>query len=690
MRTLFSLSLFITVIAMIFAVLLSRTMWSHIDRNENLYSKKIELTTQKIFLSNFTFDSIDKISQFSNSGFFEKNIPNWQSSHSYYLFNHIKLAQQDEGLSLQAWRNETNREIQSQEEAINSAIEKSNSQNKNSFIATFCAYLLLLAMCWSSTYIWHRLRMNIVLKKLVESNSYLKKKQADLTKANNIMGSILEDLNTEKKLSSFAKINDQRLTLVAKYSDDGLIGLDENGDISSWNPKAEALFAKPESTMLNKPLHVLFDEEDNKSIRDATQSLSATSPHISTTVKWISTTSPVIQYLEISITGLFNGDAVLGYSVIARDVSSRIHEIEQLKLLIEATPNAIIMSDKDGNIIQANGHAEKSFGYSKFEMLALRIENLLPTELAVNHQQLRQDYLKNPKLRRMGTDLALQARRKNGSFIFVEVGLAPVKLNDKWYVISAVTDISERIEAQNKLTEFNQSLTRKNREMEQFVYTVSHDLKAPLVTIAAFSRSIKKILGDDCDDKVLHKLQRVIANAAKMEDLITDLLEISRVMNRPLSITEFELEKAVKEVTDSLEEDLYSCQVSTRIEPGLTLKASRQQIIQCLQNIIGNAAKYKRDNINSIILIAAYQQGKNIVISVKDNGLGIDKSLFERIFDIFERGDTNTEGTGVGLAIVKSIAEKHGGSIVVESTLDVGSTFTLTLPEIDGTISHED
>ncbi|HEY7771615.1 MAG TPA: PAS domain S-box protein [Marinagarivorans sp.] len=683
MRLLFLLSLMVTLVAAFFAAMESRTLWSLTEETKNVYQKKADIADYKQQLNSHPFTTVEKISQFSESGFFERAIPNWQSSRSYHLFNQITLPENDNGQSLSAWLAETRLYINAQERHIDQKIEQALSKNKESLFATFCAYMLLVAMTWSSTYIWHRLRMNVLLNKLVESNLYLKKKQADLTKANAIMGSILEDLNAEKKRSSFAKINDQRLTLVAKYSDDGLIGLDENGDISSWNPKAEALFSKPESTMLEKPFNVLFDDIDNHKICNAIRTLSAQAPHKSITVKWLSTESPTVHYLEVSITGLFSDNTIVGYSVIVRDVSNRIREIEQLKLLIEATPNAIIMSNEAGQIIQVNGHAEKSFGYTKHEMLALKIEDLLPSELAKNHQQLRHSYLQNPKIRRMGTNLALQARRKDGSFIFVEVGLAPVRLNDQWYVISAITDISERIEAQKKLTEFNHSLTRKNREMEQFVYTVSHDLKAPLVTIAAFSRSVKKILGDSCDERVIHKVDRVIANAAKMEDLITDLLEISRVMNRPLTLEAFSLDGAVKDVAESLEEDLRACTVTTDVNPELIIKASRPQIIQCLQNIIGNAAKYKRDETTATIHISAVAKNHNIIIRIKDNGTGIDKSLHERIFDIFERGDVDQPGTGVGLAIVKSIIEKHGGTITLESAVGVGSTFTLTLPQMD-------
>lgn len=680
MRLSLTACLFTALISFLVAISLARNLWTSfyeiIDTNKRMQSNHaavIEIIRSPLI-------TLDDIAQFQETHFFEHHIPDWRSSQSYFLYNHILPKAQDDGISAEQWQDHTLEVLNTRQKRLQSAIDANKKEHAKVSLMLY-ASLALCAFCLClSVYIRKRLSHKALIDELMATNQYLQKKQDTIRKSNQIMASILEDLNDERRRASFSRINDQRLALVAKYSDDALIGLNEEGLITSWNPKAAHLFSKPESTMLDRPLHILFDEEDSNRILAQISEITINKPHTSITVKWISTEVPEVQYLEISITGLFSEQRRLGYSVIVRDVSSRIHEIEQLKILIEATPNAIIMSNEHGNIIQANGHAEKTFGYSKYELLSLSIEDLIAPEIANAHVHLRKNFINNPSIRRMGTNQALRARCKGDNYIYVEVGLAPVKLNDKWYVISAITDISERLEAQNKLTEFNHSLAQKNKEMEQFVYTVSHDLKAPLVTINAFTKSIKKIIGGEVEDRVIHKLDRVIANATRMEELITDLLEISRVMSRPFTTSKFTLSEAITEVIESLEQSLKGIEVNVNIDHALTMTANRQQLIQCLQNIISNSAKYSRSEAPQIN-IKTFTEPNQVVIAVQDNGIGIDPDFLPKIFDIFERGESDKPGNGVGLAIVKSIIEKHKGKIDVSSELNQGTEVRISIPQ---------
>jgi signal transduction histidine kinase len=168
-----------------------------------------------------------------------------------------------------------------------------------------------------------------------------------------------------------------------------------------------------------------------------------------------------------------------------------------------------------------------------------------------------------------------------------------------------------------------------------------------------------------------------------MEELITDLLEISRIVNRPLTTTDISLAQVINDVLDTLEEILKNCTVCLDIQPNnLRLIANRAQITQCLQNIIGNSAKYQDPQKKPHIQITATADNDHIKISISDNGKGIAKEYQSKIFDIFERGDTDTQGNGVGLAIVKSVIEKHQGNITLVSEKNQGASFTLTLPRL--------
>lgn len=680
MRLSLAISLIIASASLLISISLARGLWASFDELLTT-NQQIQTNHQALIEAISTpLDTLTDITRFQEAQFFERYIPQWRTSTSYSLFNQIVPKAQDNGVSAKQWRTYTQEQLNNQYQEYQSEISNIKRDYKRTTFALYsigclCAFSLCLTV-----YLRKRLTQKALFDKLIATNDYLHKKQETIRKSNQIMVSILEDLNDERRRASFARINDQRLALVAKYSDDALIGLDEEGLITSWNPKAASLFSKPEATMLDRPLHILFDEEDGNKILTQLARITINKPHTSVTVKWISTEVVDIQYLEISITGLFSEQRNLGYSVIVRDVSSRIYEIEQLKILIEATPNAIIMSNEDGNIIQANGHAEKTFGYSKYELLSLSIEDLIAPEITNTHVDLRKLFLEKPTIRRMGTNQALKARCRGDHYIYVEVGLAPVKLNDKWYVISAITDISERLEAQNKLTESNQSLAQKNKEMEQFVYTVSHDLKAPLVTINAFTKSIKKLLGDSAQERVIHKLDRVIANATRMEELITDLLEISRVMSRPFTTSDFLLIDAINEVLESLEQSLKGININIKVDQECPVTANRQQLIQCLQNIISNSAKYSKEQSPSID-ISAYHDGTHIIIIIADNGVGVSPAFLPKMFDIFERGDSDKPGNGVGLAIVKSIIEKHRGQINVTSEQGIGTEVRITLPQ---------
>ncbi|WP_394200754.1 PAS domain-containing sensor histidine kinase [Marinagarivorans algicola] len=685
MKIILATTSLLTLLTAIILITLSHSYCINKKNIQESYFLHLKLIEWRDYLDNFNFTKNNALAEFSDSNYFQSIYKNWSQESDYLKFNHLKPTYQDDGNSIKEWKISARINIT---EKINSTLEsiKKDTRNNDKRLSLITISLIAFILLWSlSLLIFCKNRNKKLLKEITSTNEKLEKKQINILQRNKIMSSILEDLTDERKRSNFSRVNDQRLALVAKYSDDCLIGLNADSNISSWNPKAEALFSKPESTMLDKPLHILFDESDSNSIKNAITDITIHKPHTTKTVKWISTKKNQLQYLDISITGLFYQKEIEGYSVIIRDVSSKIQEIEQLRLLIEATPNTIIMSDINGHIIQANDYAEKTFFYEKYELLSLKIEDLITEASTLYHKNLHDNCLHSSKIKRIGASKALTARRKDNTTIYVEVGLAPVEIEGKHFIISAVTDISERIEAQNKLKIFNKSLSQKNKEMEQFVYTVSHDLKAPLVTISAFSQSIKKMLQNSDNPKILRKLDRVIANANIMEELITDLLEISRIVNRPLATNHFSIDLMIRDVLETLEESLNHCLIRTHVNPpDIQLLANRALIMQCIQNIIINAAKYS-DKQSPEIDITAIQDNNNIYISIKDNGLGIAPEYQDRIFDIFERGDTTISGNGVGLAIVKSVIQKHQGSITLESKINNGATFTLSIPRAKST-----
>ena len=229
-------------------------------------------------------------------------------------------------------------------------------------------------------------------------------------------------------------------------------------------------------------------------------------------------------------------------------------------------------------------------------------------------------------------------------------------------------------------------LAAKNAELERFTYTVSHDLKSPLVTIRGFAGLAGTDLAAGNFPRVRQDLGRIVAAADKMHRLLDDLLELSRVgrvVNPPEDVPLAELaQEAVELVRGRIE----SRGVAVDISPDLpVVRADRRRLLEVLQNLLENAVKFAGERPGPRVEIAARQDGGETVFFVRDNGRGIEARFLERVFDLFEKLDPAAEGTGVGLALVRRIVEAHGGRAWAESDgLGRGATFCFTLPSPRG------
>ncbi|HQV95579.1 MAG TPA: ATP-binding protein, partial [Anaerolineales bacterium] len=249
-------------------------------------------------------------------------------------------------------------------------------------------------------------------------------------------------------------------------------------------------------------------------------------------------------------------------------------------------------------------------------------------------------------------------------------------------VIAMIRDVSLIKWISSEREKLINELEAKNAELERFVYTVSHDLKSPLVTIVGFLGYLEEDLKRG-DMEILRKdIQRIYLAAYKMQDLLKDLLELSRIgraMNPPQRIPFAEL---AEEALDLTEGRLQECGARTVLQPDLpVVYGDRQRLLELLQNLVDNAAKYMGDQIDPIIEIGQLgREGNQSVLFVRDNGMGIAPEYHERIFGLFNKLDPGVDGTGVGLAIAKRIVEFHGGRLWVESEVGKGATFYFTLP----------
>ncbi|MBL6972279.1 MAG: GHKL domain-containing protein [Desulfobacterales bacterium] len=257
----------------------------------------------------------------------------------------------------------------------------------------------------------------------------------------------------------------------------------------------------------------------------------------------------------------------------------------------------------------------------------------------------------------------------------------------------ALQEVSERkrtekalIENEKKLEATLAELADKNTELETFVYSVSHDLKTPIVTIEGFIGALREDFGDLIDEKAEKYLNYMSDASRKMELLINDLLYLSRIGRLPERRYEFSFDDLIKKVLNTLQPHIDESGVTLNVEKGLPLIYGEiERLSQVMENLLSNAVKYMgKENPAPRIDVGAIEQGGQKVFFVRDNGIGIEKNYYQKIFEIFQRlpsGKKIGEGTGVGLTIVKRIVEHHGGKVWLESELEKGTTFFFTLKD---------
>ena len=248
-----------------------------------------------------------------------------------------------------------------------------------------------------------------------------------------------------------------------------------------------------------------------------------------------------------------------------------------------------------------------------------------------------------------------------------------------------VVDVTEKKRAEFERERLIQELEEKNRELEQFTYTVSHDLKAPLITVNGFLGYLAEDVQSGDVERAQQDIKRIKGATAKMKRLLDELLELSRIgrmMNEPVDVP---FADVVQDALELVRGQIEMNNITVQIQPNLpTVHGDRQRLTEVLQNLLDNAAKYIGNQPNPLIEIG--QQGKDAeggqpIFFVKDNGMGIAPEYHEKIFGLFNKLDARSEGTGVGLALVKRIIEFHGGRIWVESEgLGKGSIFFFTIP----------
>lgn len=371
---------------------------------------------------------------------------------------------------------------------------------------------------------------------------------------------------------------------------------------------------------------------------------------------------------------------------IRQELAERKKAEDKYRNIFNNSIDGIFQSTDNGHFINVNPAMARIYGYDSPEDMLNSVTDI--------RNQLYVDQDKRDEVRNILAEnnqiIGYESLdyRKDGSTFWTSMNIQAIRSeNGKViYYEGTVEDITLRKKAEAEQKLLIQELAHKNAELEQFTYTASHDLKSPLITIGGFLGFLEQDAIAGRVDRVQQDVSRIREAIQKMKRLLDELLELSRIgrMTNPFEVINFE--DLVNEATEIVYGRLKERGVVLQVQPNLPIVyGDKQRLLQVLQNLIDNAAKYMGDQPTPKIEIGQNDWDEEMpIFYIKDNGMGVAHEHHERIFGLFNKLDPASEGTGVGLALVKRIIELHGGRIWLQSNLGQGSMFMFTLPKNSG------
>jgi PAS domain S-box-containing protein len=347
------------------------------------------------------------------------------------------------------------------------------------------------------------------------------------------------------------------------------------------------------------------------------------------------------------------------------------------RTLFDVAPLGIQIHRIDGTLVDVNPKSCQMHGYAREEFLALSLKEFLTESTMIGFGHATEEVSRGMTVHDCGQEYCA-----DGTAIDVEIHGAPFMHQGELHFLAISNDITERKLIEREREDLIARLEAQNAELERYAYTVSHDLKAPLITIKGFLGVLREDLADGDREAVDCDISRITRAADHMGLLLNDLLALSRVgrlVNPPGDVA---LEDLVSDAKEILSGKIKQTGVQLIVAPDLPiLYGDGPRLAEVLQNLIDNALKYMGTQPQPRIEVGVRKEGDHTLCFVRDNGIGIMPEYHERVFGLFEQLDKTTEGSGVGLSLVKRIVELHGGRVWVQSSGEGhGSTFCFTVP----------
>ncbi len=378
------------------------------------------------------------------------------------------------------------------------------------------------------------------------------------------------------------------------------------------------------------------------------------------------------------LTGLYVNQSLTRADVVGRLVEQRTAQLRESEArshaVIDNAVDAIVTIDARGVVETFNPAAERVFGYSAEDCIGRNVSMLMPDPDKSRHDGYIADFLSTGEAKIIGFGREVVGRRKDGETFPMDLSVSEFHPGKGTMFVGLCRDVTARRRDQ-------EAMTTASKELESFAYSVSHDLRAPLRAMDGFSQALVEDYGDKLGGDAKNYLERIRGGARRMGKLIDDLLGLSRVSRREMNRETVDLSKLAGGVVQELRETNPNREIFFDISSNLSVQGDERLLRILLENLIGNAWKFTTKTEEARVELGAILENGELVNYVRDNGAGFDMAYADKLFAPFQRlhSTAEFEGTGIGLATVARIVQRHGGRIWAEGKLRKGATVYYTL-----------
>jgi PAS domain S-box-containing protein len=478
-----------------------------------------------------------------------------------------------------------------------------------------------------------------------------------------------------------------RVAAIVHSITEGVITVDEAGAIESVNPVASGILREPVAALVGRPVELVADPTSRGTLGSLLENCRAGGVNTAS-IEMAGHRSGGAFPLEATAAPLQLGSRRLVLLVI-RDLTEKRAAEETLRsseargrAIIQAASEAFVEIDGDGIVTRWNDHAEQLFGWPEAEAVgAVLAERILPLRYRQAHKKGIAEYLRTGKSQLLNQWIEISAITRTGREIPVELSIWPVESPTGTSFCAFVRDISERKAAERALRQANQDLARSNADLSEFASVAAHDLKSPLSNIGGFAGMLAEGMGGDLTAEGREYTGYIARGVSRMTELIDDLLSYARLGSAAMAWEPVDCQRLVAEILVDLGGTIAARGATVQAEGLPVVTGDSARLRQLFQNLLTNALKFAAADTVPVVQVKADHLDADWVISVTDNGIGIDERHRDRVFRMFQRLHSDEyDGTGMGLALCKRVAEAHGGRIWVEQPPEPGTSICVALP----------